>query len=273
MGGDPPPAQSKAIKAAQQASLIFDDPRVQQFFDPNQRVGKAVAQGLLNANIAWDIYLFYNKGIEWSHPPPKPARWMHRLPPDQADRAHQRSGDALLDELRSVMNSYGFAIQHDQIAANDALQAELEQLVKRVEDAQSKDPKNVEKQARKGFVCARCAKDPSASLCALVDEPRYRISTKSMAEAIALEEAHARGDVLAKTIDLRVNGMTCLGCMARVGKALLMLPGVDFVDVNYDEKSAQVTLGKGKDLSDQLMIDALEKVGCQATVMQIREPE
>ena len=273
MGGDPPRAQSNATKAAQQASLIFDDPRVHQFFDPNQRVGKAVARGLLTANIAWDIYLFYDKGIEWSHQPPKPARWMHRLPPDQADRAHQRSGDALLGELRSVMNSYGFAIQHDQIAGNDPLQAELQQLVKRVQDAQSKDPKNVEEQGREGFVCARCAKDSSATLCALGAERRYRISVKSMAEMIALDQAHARGDVLAKTIDLRVNGMTCLGCMARVGMTLLLLGSVDFVDVNYDEKSAQVTLGKGKDLNDQLMIDALGKAGYQATVMQIREPE
>ncbi len=273
MGGDPPPAQSAALKAAQQASLIFDDPRVHQFFDPNQRVGKAVAQGLLSANIAWDIYLFYNKGIEWTHQPPKPARWMHRLPPDQADRAHQRSGDALLGELRSVMNSYGFAIKHDQIAANDALQAELEQLLKRVQVAQSKDPKNAEEQERKAFVCARCDKDPSAALCALVEERRVRFSIASMAAAIALEEAHARGEVLSKTIDFRVNDMTCLGCLTRVAKAIMIVPGVDFVDVNYDEKTAQVTLGKGADLSDQLLIDAFKKAGCQATVIRIREPE
>ena len=99
MGGNPPPAQSNATKAARQASLIFDDPRVHQFFDPNQRVGKAVARGLLSANIAWDIYLFYDKGIEWSHEPPKPARWMHRLPPDQADRGEQPSCHSLADAL------------------------------------------------------------------------------------------------------------------------------------------------------------------------------
>ena len=262
-----------AKKAAQRASLIFDDPRVHHFFDPSRRVGKAIAEGLLRGGVAWDIFLFYDKGTEWLEKPPKPARWMHQLPPIQADPEHLRAGDALVGELRLVMKNYGFAIEQNRIPRNDEHRTEVDQLFKRLQTAALDDPSNAENQVGKVITCPRCAKDSSARLCAMGDQRRVRFSLKSFAEAMALEEAREKGIVLARTMILRIDEMTCPGCPTNVAKILVLLPGVEFVDVSYDEKRAIVTLGKGKVLNHQTIIEALEKAGYGGAVTSIRDPE
>ena len=261
-------------KAAQRASLIFDDPRVHHFFDPSRRVGKAIAEGLLREGFAWDIFLFYDKGTEWLERPPKPARWMHQLPPIQADPERFRGGtDALLGELRLVMKNYGFAIAQDRVPHSDEHRTEVDQLFKRLQTAALDDPGNEENQVGKVITCPRCAKNTSARLCAMGDQRRVRLSFKGMDEAIALEEARAKGMVLARTMILRIDDMTCVGCPMNVGEILLLLPGVEFVDVDYAEKLAIVTLGKGKDLNPETIIQALEKRGYGGAVTRIRDPE
>ena len=261
-------------KAAERASLIFDDPRVHHFFDPSRRVGKAIAEGLLREGFAWDIFLFYDKGDEWLERPPKPARWMHQLSPIQADPEHFRGGaDALLGELRLVMKNYGFAIEQDRIPHSDEHRAEVDQLFKRLQTAALDDPRNVENQVDKVITCPRCAKNTSARLCAMGDQRRVRLSFKGMDEAIALEEARAKGMVLARTMILRIDDMTCAGCPLNVAEILLLLPGVEFVDVDYDEKLAIVTLAKGKVLDNQSITEALEKAGYGGAVTSIRDPE
>lgn len=270
MGGDPSSTtRSGAYKAAaQRASLIFDDSRVRHFFDPNRRVGRAIAKGLLQAKVAWDIFLFYDKGTDWLERPPKPARWMHQLPPIQADPEHYRAGDALLPELRLAMKNYGFSIAQDEIPNS----AEVEQLFKRLEAAASDDP-SVENRVNKVSICPRCAKDTSSRLCALSDQRRVRMTLTSFAAATALEEAREKGIVFARTMDLRIDDMTCLGCPTSVAKTLLLLPGVDFVDVSYDEKLAIVTLGKGKVLNHKHIIEALREAGYKAAITKVRDPE
>lgn len=261
-------------KAAERASLIFDDPRVHHFFDPGRRVGKAIAEGLLREGFAWDIFLFYDKGDEWLERPPKPTRWMHQLSPIQADPEHFRGGaDALLGELRLVMKNYGFAIEQDRIPHSAELRPEVDQLFKRLQTAASDDPDNVENQVDKVITCPRCAKNTSARLCAMGDQRRVRLSFKGLAEATALEEARAKGMVLARTMILRIDDMTCAGCPLNGAEILLLLPGVEFVDVDYDEKLAIVTLGKGKVLSSQIIVQALEKGGYEGAVTRIRDPE
>ena len=198
---------------------------------------------------------------------------MHQLPPRQADPEHRRAGDALLPELRLVMKNYGFAIEQDRIPDSAELRPEVDELFKRLKTAASADPSNEENQVAETITCPRCAKDTSASLCALSDQRRLRMTAKSFAEATALEEARAKGIVLARTIDLRIDDMTCLGCLKNVGTILILLPGVEFVDVSYDEKLAIVTLGKGKVLSSQIIVQALEKGGYRGAVTSIRDPE
>lgn len=93
-----------AADAAGRAARIIDDPRVRHFHDPKKRAGKAVAKGLgLGGSVAWDIYLFYASGSEWTDVPPAPIAWMHQLPPSWADAARFHTGDDLRQELHKAM--------------------------------------------------------------------------------------------------------------------------------------------------------------------------
>jgi hypothetical protein len=80
------------------------DARVQHFHDPNRRAGRAVAASLGGTGkVAWDVYLFYDPGLEWGEGLPAPTRWAHQLDADWADRAHHYTGRDLVDALREAM--------------------------------------------------------------------------------------------------------------------------------------------------------------------------
>ena len=94
--------------AARESSLIFDDPRVRQFWDPNRRSGTAYSrdtfpnmlrdaaasipddmtmlQGLKDRAKAppesvplWDVAFLYNKGATWQDQPPQPDHWTKQV--------------------------------------------------------------------------------------------------------------------------------------------------------------------------------------------------
>ena len=69
------------LDAANQREIKFSDPRVKQFWDPAQALGRLLSQTLnLKASIAWDVYLVYPPGHPWDTDlPPKPEFWMHQL--------------------------------------------------------------------------------------------------------------------------------------------------------------------------------------------------
>lgn len=92
-------------EAAKKAAHIFQDRRVVQFYDPDKLSGKAVATSLgAHGNVAWDIYLFYEKGAEWGDCLPQPAGWLHQLVGRSwADQAHLYCGEDLLRRLHDVM--------------------------------------------------------------------------------------------------------------------------------------------------------------------------
>jgi len=82
------------------------DSRVRHFYDPEQRVGRAIAQSLGTGatKVAWDIYLFYERGGEWGDGPPVPVAWMHQLTSSSwADVAYFHSGNDLTRELIKTM--------------------------------------------------------------------------------------------------------------------------------------------------------------------------
>jgi hypothetical protein len=92
------PGDSEAT--AKEKAAIFNDPRVRQFYDPDQLSGKAIAESLgYNGKFAWDIYLFYQSGGEWIEAPPAPACWMHQISESWASRNHFHTGDDLVKEL------------------------------------------------------------------------------------------------------------------------------------------------------------------------------
>ncbi len=85
----------------------FVDPRVKHFYDPfpAHLVGKAFAQGRISRGPAWDIYFFYNKGVEWESNPPEPTAWMHQLGGGgRADPDRFHSGDDLIAHLHAGMH-------------------------------------------------------------------------------------------------------------------------------------------------------------------------
>ena len=89
---------------AQKKAAMFTDPRVAQFYDPKQSSGKTIANGLgWTGKVAWDIYLFYKSGAEWTAAPPQPISWMHQLKDSWADSDHFQTADDLSKELLNAM--------------------------------------------------------------------------------------------------------------------------------------------------------------------------
>lgn len=100
LGGDTEMAAKRA------AAEILPDPRVHHFYDPEKRVGEAIARSLggEEGKVAWDIYLFYKAGSEWAENPPTPIAWMHQLTDSSwADHVHYHSGDDMVDALYKTM--------------------------------------------------------------------------------------------------------------------------------------------------------------------------
>lgn len=85
---------------AKQKAAGFDEPRIRQFWDPDQHTGKIIAEGLgYKGRVAWDIYLFYAPGEKWILHSPEPAGWMHQISEDWANRKHFFTGDDLMKKL------------------------------------------------------------------------------------------------------------------------------------------------------------------------------
>lgn len=86
---------STALEAARR----LDDPRVRHFHDPSKVAGRAFARGLLPVGVAWDVYLFYPAGAEWTEDPPRPSSWSHQL--GRVDPEHFHPRERLRAELRA----------------------------------------------------------------------------------------------------------------------------------------------------------------------------
>ena len=92
-------------KTASVAAKIFQHEHVIQFHDPNKLMGKAVAKSLRAHNaIAWDIYLFFEKGSKWLEHFPTPLDWAHQLEDPRASPGHYAWGDDLHVRLQTIVN-------------------------------------------------------------------------------------------------------------------------------------------------------------------------
>jgi hypothetical protein len=93
-------------QTAKKTAEMFTDNRVSHFYDKDQIVGKEIAKSIgWDGHTAWDIYLFYNSGDEWTEAPPRPIHWMHQLKDNWADKAHFRTGDDLVNALFNTMTT------------------------------------------------------------------------------------------------------------------------------------------------------------------------
>ena len=94
---------------AQKSAQILDDSRVRHFHDPRAThlAGKAFAKGLIREGDgpAWDIYMFYKRGMMWDEGPPMPVKYMHQLGGgSRADPEHFHTGEDLMNALHEAMH-------------------------------------------------------------------------------------------------------------------------------------------------------------------------
>jgi hypothetical protein len=70
------------------------EPRVDQGWDAEQVMSQHFRRVLGLPVPAWDVYLLYPQGVQWTGElPPDPAFWMHQLPELAADEHHFLSRD------------------------------------------------------------------------------------------------------------------------------------------------------------------------------------
>ena len=61
------------------ATKRLPDSRVEHFWDGDGVMARAFAPVLGIEGDAWDVYLVYDKGIEWTDAPPRPTYWQEQL--------------------------------------------------------------------------------------------------------------------------------------------------------------------------------------------------
>lgn len=90
--------------AIEAAAGEFAPDGIQQFVDPEQRVGRRVARALGGADgIAWDVYLCYAPDVRWTEEFPEPTEWVHQLDGcSWASPDRYRCGSDLTAELARV---------------------------------------------------------------------------------------------------------------------------------------------------------------------------
>jgi copper chaperone CopZ len=78
-----PMLPSDGVKAAGAQAATFVDARVAQRWDGDKAFGTLLSKTLRLERTAWDVYLLYAPGAEWTgDAPPAPSFWMHQLRTD-----------------------------------------------------------------------------------------------------------------------------------------------------------------------------------------------
>lgn len=108
---------------------------------------------------------------------------------------------------------------------------------------------------------ARATSGPALFNVAQAATPRSGIDIGSLAAS----ETVAR-NVTMKTVTLKVEGMTCGGCVYGVRKVLTRLRGVSKADVTYEQSSAVVTYDPAA-VTVAKMVAAIKTLGYTATVV------
>jgi hypothetical protein len=100
--------KADSVDVVQESSRLFrDDPRVTQFYDPAKACGLDVAEslGAAHGEVAWDVYLFYDRQAEWSEQLPGSVDWVHQLSGSRwAEPGRLFQGEQLARKLREIMN-------------------------------------------------------------------------------------------------------------------------------------------------------------------------
>lgn len=270
-------APSDGADAASRAATIFDDPRVAQFHDPRRLVGEVFAKGLLKSPPAWDIYLFYDRGSKWTDPdPPKPAQWMHQLTSDVADQAYRRSGNALSAGLYQAMAHLGMKPSTDSPPTSRQLgeanrRANVAIAAARLAETQGKD-------AGTG-PCAQCTASGTIGQCSRAGW-RFLVLTKPPGEGGQMGYRAMGGpaplpmatcmETESGVVVLHIAGMTCPDCPFTAAVGMLLLDGVERIEVDLDARRACVLIDPPGAVSHEKLIATIRQAGYDATVIDSR---
>ncbi|GAC1654874.1 MAG: hypothetical protein NVS4B3_19230 [Gemmatimonadaceae bacterium] len=92
------------------------------------------------------------------------------------------------------------------------------------------------------------------------------LAAGAVGSLVSVAQAASRPAAELKRVTLRVEGMTCGGCVIGVRKVLARLEGVSTTDVSYENQRAIVTYDPAKVTVGQ-MIAAIGTLGYKATVV------
>jgi len=87
---------------AQEATILFNDPRVHQFWSPTLALPEAYKTQLkLQKSVAWDVFLAFPLGATWTEPVPVPTFLMHNL--DELPAEQRLDALIMARELRKML--------------------------------------------------------------------------------------------------------------------------------------------------------------------------
>ena len=124
----------------------------------------------------------------------------------------------------------------------------------------------------KGLACADCEGKVTTALnkiggvgsvtaCSVAKEVKISYDARKVKEKdlmAAIQKAGFKVD--AETVSLKVDGMACGACSAKVGTTLTQIKGVQEQKVSHEDKNAVVTFDPAK-VSREQVIAAIEKTG------------
>ncbi len=259
--------------SARQASTIYGDSRVAQFYDPNKLTGEAFGAELTNGYPAWDIYMFFSAGQRWDDEAPVPVEWMHQLGGRVADPNRFRGGSALAPALHTAMRELGFE------AAGPPPDAQVFAAARKIaiERVASVRAGTVGGQAPPQ--CSRCAKVLGSSQCRLsgwtyVEARRAPPADGSdiafdLGGSSEIPESFATRDPRSRRLVFAISGIECPDGIASIALQVLSLRDVNRVEVSYERQQAIVYLDSAGD-ADRVdaIVTTLEDAGYEAKLLR-----
>lgn len=85
-----------------QATKRFSDTRVRQYWDAKAELSRAYSPILKAEDVAWDVYLLFDRGAEWKDKPPVPVFVMDKI---GLPNGKPLDGAELAMELSALRNS------------------------------------------------------------------------------------------------------------------------------------------------------------------------
>jgi mercuric ion transport protein len=100
--------QSDGENTAFRAASLFKGKNITQFFDAENKFGDVAAKAVSSeGKQAWDIYMFFDKSIQWDKSLPRPFDYVHQLGPSTtwADQTKYFCGSKLTERLEYITKS------------------------------------------------------------------------------------------------------------------------------------------------------------------------